>query len=103
MYYWVKVIMAKRKSIIAEIVSGIQELLPSEDINDRFLSEASVIPAYSRNKEYTRELYKIINWRMIYTRELQNKTQITLVMYTQNNPFININQILDILTAHVFL
>lgn len=102
MYYWVRVVTAKKAAIEPLITKGIQEYLPSCDISSELLPEAETIPAGTRNKEYSKDMTKIINWSRIYKRIIaafrDNK-----ISGLEIRPFIYINRILDVLTAHVFL
>ncbi|MCR4435451.1 MAG: DUF6431 domain-containing protein [Eubacteriales bacterium] len=102
MYYWVRVVTTKKAVIEPLITKEIQEYSPSCDISSELLPEAEAIPSWIRNKEYSKDVTKIINWSRIYIR--------TTAAFRDNKisdlnirPFIYINRILDILTAHVFL
>ncbi len=102
MYYWVRVVTERKTAIEPSITKGIQEYLPSCDISSELLPEAEAIPSGIRNKEYSKDMTRIINWSRIYQRITatfrDNKMPDLDII-----PFICINRILDILTAHVFL
>jgi len=102
MYYWVRVVTTKKTAIEPLITKGIQEYLPSCDISSELLPEAETIPSGIRNKEYSKDMTKIINWLRIYIR-ITAAFRDNKISVLDIRPFIYINRILDILTAHVFL
>lgn len=102
MYYWVRII-TKRK-IVSEplIVKAINEYKPSCDITYELLPEVEELSKKTRDKEYARNLNKIITWSWIYIRISASFREKPISDFS-TYPFIYINRILDILTAHVFL
>lgn len=102
MYYWVRVVTAKKTAIEPLIIKGIQEYLPSCDISSELLPEAETIPSEIRKKEYSKDMTEIINWSRIYIR-ITYTFRSKKISDINVRPFIYINRILDILTAHVFL
>jgi len=102
MYYWVRVVTTKKAVIEPLITKEIQEYSPSCDISSELLPEAEAIPSGTRNKEYSKDVTKIINWSRIYIR-ITAKFRDNKISDLDIRPFIYINRILDILTAHVFL
>lgn len=102
MYYWVRVVTAKKTAIEPLITKGIQEYLPSCDISSELLPEAEAIPPGIRNKKYSKDMTKIINWSWIYIR-ITAAFRDNKISGLEIRPFIYINRILDVLTAHVFL
>lgn len=102
MYYWVRVATARKETIEPLVTKEIQEYSPSCDISTELLPEAEAIPQNTRNKEYSKDMAKLINWGWIYIRITDAFRYNTISDYNIK-PFIYINRILDILTAHVFL
>lgn len=102
MYYWVRVITTKKVVIEPLITKGIQEYLPSCDISSELLPEAEAIPSGIRNKEYSKDMTKIINWGRIYMR-ITAAFRDNKISEFDIKPFVYIHRILDMLTAHVFL
>lgn len=102
MYYWVRIITKKRVAIEPLIAKEIQEYLPSCDISSELLPEAEAISSDIRNKEYSKDMVKIINWSRIYVR-ITNSFRENKISDINTRPFIYANKILDILTAHMFL
>lgn len=102
MYYWVCIITERK--IVSEplITKEINEYKPSCDITYDLLPETEVSSKIIRNKEYSRNLYSIIAWSWIYIRITAPFREKPISDFN-TNPFIYINRILDILTAHVFL
>lgn len=66
MYYWVRVVTLKKAIIEPLITKEIQGYSPSCDITTELLPEAEAIPPGTRNKEYSKDMTKIINWSRIY-------------------------------------
>ena len=102
MYYWVRVVLMKKAVIEPLIVKEIQEYSPSCDVSSELLPEAETIPSGIRNKEYSKDMTKIINWSRIYIR-ITAAFRDNKISDLDIRPFIYINRILDILTAHMFL
>lgn len=102
MYYWVRVVTTKKVAIEPLIIKEIQEYLPSCDISSELLPEAETIPSGIRNKEYSKDMTKIINWSRIYIR-ITAAFRDKKISDFDIKSFAYINRILDILTAHVFL
>lgn len=102
MYYWVRVITEKKTTVEPLITKEIQEYAPSCDISSNLLPEAETIPSGTRDKEYSRNMAKVINWGRIYIR-ITNAFRDVKIPDIDIRPFIYINRILDILTAHKFL
>ena len=102
MYYWVRVATAKKVVIEPLITKEIQEYSTSCDISSELFPEAETIPSEIRNKEYSKDATKIINWSPIYIR-ITDVFRDNKISDIDIRPFIYINRILDILTAHVFL
>lgn len=102
MYYWVRVVTTKKAVIEPLITKEIQEYSPSCDICSELLPEAEAVPPGVRNKEYSKDMTGIINWSRIYIR-ITDAFRDDKISGLDTRPFIYINRILDILTAHVFL
>ncbi|MCX7842998.1 MAG: DUF6431 domain-containing protein [Clostridia bacterium] len=102
MYYWVRVITEKKAVIEPLIIKEIQEYLPSCDISSELLPEAETIPPETRSKEYSKDMTKIISWSRIYIR-ITAAFRDNKISGLEISPFIYINRIMDILTAHEFL
>lgn len=102
MYYWVRIAAAKEQSIEPLLAKEIQEYLPSCDISSELLPEAETIPQSTRDKYYSRDTVRLINWGRIYIRVTAIFRDVSILNY-DSNPFSYINRILDILTAHTFL
>jgi hypothetical protein len=102
MYYWVRVATTRKSVIEPLITKGIQEYLPSCDITSELLPEAECIGENTRDKEYSKDMAKIMNWSRIYIRITIAFRDNTITDF-HVKPFIYINRILDILIAHVFL
>jgi hypothetical protein len=102
MYYWVRV-AAVKKNIVEPLITGeIQNYLPSCDICSELLPEANELPAGIREKEYSKDFFKLLNWGRIYIRVTAVLRNIQINEYNLY-PYIYTNRILDILTAHTFL
>jgi hypothetical protein len=102
MYYWVCVAVPRKNIIEPLVTKGIQEYLPSCDITSELLPEVENIPDETRKKPYSKDMSKLISWGRIYIRVTASFRDRNIIGYDYN-PFIYINRILDILTAHVFL
>lgn len=102
MYYWVRILAAKKQIIESLLTKEIQEYQPSCDISSELLPEAEVIPNTTREKHYSKDTMKLINWGKIYIRITSIFRSNSISDY-HINPFGYINRILDILTAHTFL
>lgn len=102
MYYWVRVITQKKQIIEPLITKEIQAYLPSCDISSELLPEALATSPRTREKAYSGDMIKIINWSRIYIR-ITGPFRDNKISDFDTRPFIYINRILDILTAHVFL
>jgi hypothetical protein len=102
MYYWVRVATTRKDVIEPLAAKEIQAYLPSCDISSELLPEAEAIPENIRDKAYSKDMAKIINWSRIYIR-ITNAFRDNIILDFNVKPFIYINRILDILTAHVFL
>ena len=102
MYYWVRVVAIKKDTIEPLITKEIQAYLPSCDISSELLPEAEAASPGSREKAYSKDMTKIINWSRIYIR-ITGPFRDNKISDFDTRPFIYINRILDILTAHVFL
>jgi len=102
MYYWVRVITTKKTAMEPLITKEIQEYLPSCDISFELLPEAEAVPSGIRNKGYSKDMTGIINWSRIYIR-VTAAFRDNKISDVDIRPFVYINRILDILTAHVFL
>jgi hypothetical protein len=102
MYYWVRIAAVKKGSAEAMIMKEIQAYLPSCDICSELLPEACEIPAGTRGKEYSKDLSKLLNWGRIYIRVTAALRDVQINEYNLR-PYIYMNKILDILTAHTFL
>ncbi len=102
MYYWVRVFTVKRTIIEPLIIKEIQEYLPSCDISSELLQEAETTPPGTREKSYSKNMIRIINWSRIYVR-ITNPFRDNTILDFGTKPFIYVNRILDILTAYEFL
>lgn len=102
MYYRVRVVTTKKAVIEPLITKEIQEYSPSCDISTELLPEAEAIASGTRNKGYSKDVTKIINWSRIYIR-ITTKFRDNKISDLDIRPSAYINKILDILTSHVFL
>lgn len=102
MYYWARVVAQKKHTIEPLITKEIQAHIPSCDISSELLPEALATPSGTREKAYSKDMTKIINWSRIYIR-ITGPFRDNKISDFDTMPFIYINRILDILTAHVFL
>ena len=101
MYYWVRIAAEKKQFVEPLLAKEIQEYLPSCDISSELLPEAEAIPRNTRDKYYSKNTAQLINWGRIYIRVTAIFRDVDILNY-DSNPFIYINRILDILTAHTF-
>lgn len=102
MYYWVRTATAMKDTIEPLVATEIQAYLPSCDVSTELLPAAEAIPKNTRDKAYSKCMAKIINWGRIYIRITDAYRDNPISDYDLR-PFIYINRILDILTAHAFL
>jgi hypothetical protein len=102
MYYWVRVATTRKDVIEPLITKEIQEYLPSCDISSELLPEAEATPLGTREKSYSKDMIRIINWSRIYIG-ISDPFRDNIISDFGTKPFIYINRILDILTAHMFL
>ncbi len=102
MYYWVRIVEAKKQQVEPLLLADLQQILPQNDIVEDLAQEAQTIPPTARDKEYSRKTVVLLQWTSIYTRALAAWVSFP-ASDIATRPHCYLNRILDLLSSHTFL
>lgn len=102
MYYWIRVVEAKKQKAEPLLLADLQQILPPKDNMEELTQEAQTIPPNVRDKEYSRKTVVLLQWTSLYARILGSwlhspATDIATL------PYRYLNRILDMLKSNIFL
>ena len=102
MYYWVRIVEAKKQKVEPLLLADLQQMLPQNDIVEDLAQEAQTVPPTVRNKEYSKNTVVLLQWTSIYTRTL-NAWVHSPAPDIATSPYRYLNRILDFLKSAIFL